>query len=84
MNVYVSCIGNFEIKHYVPTLKSCSLPINNSEKSSINMCICASLNFVNSSRYIFIVEVYEIETLQFLVKGRAKWHLLSAMNFVDN
>ena len=48
------------------------------------MCICASLNFVNSSRYIFIVEVYEIETLQFLVKGRAKWHLLSAMNFVDN
>ena len=59
-------LSNFEIKHYVPTLKSCSLSMNNSEKSSINFKfkgICASLNFINSSRYIFIEEVCEIETL---------------------
>ena len=78
MHVYVSCIGNFKIKHYVPALQSCSLSVNNSEKSSINFkftinfwYICVSLNFINSSRYIFIVEV--------------TWYLLiSAMNFVDN
>ena len=59
-------LSNFEIKDYVPTLKSCSLSMNNSEKSSINFKfkgICASLNFINSSRYTFIEEVCEIETL---------------------
>ena len=42
--------------------------------------MCISKSLVYSGQYSFIVEVNEIKTLLFLMKSRAKWHLLTTVS----